>query len=66
VVGNDRSTVVPRRLARKPEVGLVKGLYHLPPLYNFRKVRPPEGVSRLPAAEGCDNASTQASIGGHA
>jgi MFS family permease len=46
--------------------GVVKGVYDLLLLYNFRKVRPPEEVSTLPAAERCDNASKQASIGGPA
>ena len=46
--------------------GVVKGAYDLLLLRNFQKVRPPEEVSRLPAAEGCDNASEQASIGGPA
>src|SRR5712691_6265751 len=47
--------------------GVVKGVYDLLLLYNFRKVRPPEEVSALPAAESCDNASPEASsIGGPA
>ena len=46
--------------------GVVKGVYDLLLLYNFRKVRPPEEVSTLPANESCDNASKQASIGGPA
>ncbi|MGC2415050.1 MAG: MFS transporter [Stellaceae bacterium] len=46
--------------------GVVKGAYDLLLLYNFRKVRPPEEVSTLPAAESCANASSEASIGGPA
>jgi hypothetical protein len=46
--------------------GVVKGVYDLLLLYNFRKVRPPEEVSILPADDRCDNASKQASIGGPA
>jgi len=46
--------------------GVVKGVYDLLLLYNFQKVRPPEEVSALPAAESCDNASQEASIGGPA
>jgi len=46
--------------------GVVKGAYDLLLLYNFQRIRPPEEVSALPAAESCDNASRQASIGGPA
>src|SRR5437879_10229198 len=46
--------------------GAVKAAYDLLLLYNFQKVRPPEEASTLPAAESCDNASRQASIGGPA
>ncbi len=44
--------------------GIVKGAYDILLLVNFRKVRPPEELSNLPATESCDNRSQQASIGG--
>jgi MFS family permease len=47
--------------------GVVKGVYDILLLVNFRKVRPPEeNAAILPATDGRDNRSQRASIGGPA
>jgi predicted MFS family arabinose efflux permease len=46
--------------------GIVKGVYDILLLVNFRKVRPPEEAARLPAGARADNRSPEAPIGGPA